>query len=438
MGGRHRRKRRLDKGGVKLEYLYCTMILLESGKEINTTNIQKILKSLDKEVETTKIQNYISALSVILSAKNVNIEMDAIDKENIYEQFIKLQKRFDYIENSIISMNEKLENIVLMPSSINLIKEKDENIPPIANTLLAQAKNFHNKTEPSETVMEAEPLGSPLNIEDICDIPHDQPCRYVYGIAGKGKQINMGNIGLNGSNVYTIPYKDSCIIVHDCQAEPYESEDENVVKDWLFTQQEVLDNAAEIFNSVLPMSFDMIIEGTSENNAEEAATNWLANNYESFIKTLSKIENCQEYGIQIILNTGQLSENIFEIDEKLRKKKEEIDAKPEGIAYMEKEILKDLIKERIEEKADLYFKEFYARIKKYPEDIIIGKVKKIGGNQQMLMNLSCLVKKDRLASLGEELEKIQTHEAITVRFSGPWAPYSFVTPEKGVTSNVNE
>ncbi|OYP33780.1 hypothetical protein CG709_06450, partial [Lachnotalea glycerini] len=124
-------------------------------------------------------------------------------------------------------------------------------------------------------------------------------------------------------------------------------------------------------------------------------------------------------------------------DEKIKKKKEEIDSKPEGIAYMEREILKDLVKERIEEIADQYFKEFYAMIKKYPADIVIGKVKMVGGNQQMLMNLSCLVKKDRVAPLGEALEEIENHEGITVRFSGPWAPYSFVTPEKGAISNGN-
>ena len=95
------------------------------------------------------------------------------------------------------------------------------------------------------------------------------------------------------------------------------------------------------------------------------------------------------------------------------------------------------MKERIEEIADQYFKEFYAMNKKYPADIVIGKVKMVGGNQQMLMNLSCLVKKDRVAPLGEALEEIENHEGITVRFSGPWAPYSFVTPEKGSISNGN-
>ncbi len=45
----------------------------------------------------------------------------------------------------------------------------------------------------------------------------------------------------------------------------------------------------------------------------------------------------------------------------------------------------------------------------------------------MIMNLSCLVHKDRVVELGKELEKIEMNDGVSVRFSGPWAPFSFVT-----------
>jgi ribosomal protein L12E/L44/L45/RPP1/RPP2 len=451
-----------------MDYLYIAMLLQESGKEINVTNIQKVLTGLDRDAEREKIQFFVSALSVMLSEKT-DKEVDqregkqavkeadkGVKKEELmYEQLSQLQKRFEHMESAIESMNENLKNLKSKQSSICLVNEKTEDTCQMKNVVQMQEVVMAKKSNPKEETVQMQeavlveektlkdkeekftPVGSQSEESEQWETSHNQPARYVYGIAGKGEQISLGNIGLDGANVYTIPYKEACLVVHDCQAEPYESEDENIVKEWLFTQQEVLDKVSEKFDSVLPMSFDMIIEGKNGSDPEEAAIKWLEKNYDSFMETISKIKNCAEYGIQIILNTGELSENIFETDEKLRKKKEEIDAKPEGIAYMEREMLKDLVKERIEEKADQYFKEFYGMIKKYPDDIVIGKVKKVGGNQQMLMNLSCLVKKDRVAPLGEELEKIENHEAITVRFSGPWAPYSFVTPEKGVTNNGN-
>ena len=42
------------------------------------------------------------------------------------------------------------------------------------------------------------------------------------------------------------------------------------------------------------------------------------------------------------------------------------------------------------------------------------------------MNLSCLLTKDGSRELGDELEKIDAMEGFSVRYTGPWPPYSFV------------
>ena len=383
-----------------MEYLYLAMFLQELGKEINETNIQKIFAALDMEADEAKVQFLIPALSVLTTANRKTIKKTA--ESSLGQQMSYLPKRFEVLENSLTKAEEK-----------KTIPQREQPGPLAVNAYKENVK----VADESEKV-----------------VPK-QPARYVYGIADQGINEHLGAIGLEGNEVYTIPYKDTCVIVHDCSAEPYKSEDENVVKEWLFTQQEVLDAVAEKFGVVLPMSFDMIVEGKSGSDPDQAVTEWLGKNYEIFSEKMSVLKNKQEFGVQVILDTGILSEKLFETDEKLRMKKAEIDTKPEGIAYMEKEILKDLLKEKVEESADQYFREFYHRIKKSTEDIVIGKAKKVGGNQQMLMNLSCLVKKDRVSELENELEKIKNVDGISVRFSGPWAPYSFVTPEKGVTRN---
>lgn len=390
-----------------MEYLYIVMLLQELGKEINVMNIKKILTDLDIKEDDARIQLLVCAMSVLMSSKEKEVSKAA---ENIpAKKDTELQKRFESLENSLTTLYG----------------------------VLADTKSEHCPSVQSVTVQAAEvsEMERPPEIMEPCQDIHEQPGRYIYGIGGKGVREKLGAIGLDGADVYTIPYKDLCIVVHDCMDEPYKSEDENAVKEWLFTQQEVLDIAAERFEGVLPMGFDMIIEGKNGNDPETEAISWLEKSYDSFMETMTKIRNRQEYGIQVILDTANLSETLLQTDEKLKKKKEEIDAKPEGIAYMEREILKELVKERIEEKADQYFKDFYHVIKKCTDDIVIGKVKKVGGTQQMLMNLSCLVKKEMVVPLGEELERIEKNDGITVRFSGPWAPYSFVTPEKGVAGN---
>ncbi len=386
------------KAGMLMEYLYMSMFLQEVGKEINEENIRKIFAALDMEVDNAKVQFFLPALFILAAGKKKKIAKSS-DETSFSQQLGPVQKQFEEFKSSSATIDEPLTN--------------DERMTKL-------------EPEQPDTCTEV-----PTHDENI----HNLPARYVYGLADQGVGIKLDVKGLDGAEVYTIPYKEMCIVVHDCLAEPYKSDDETVVKEWLFTQQEVLDAVAEKFGVVLPMSFDMIIEGKNGQDSEQVVKEWLEKNYDTFMEKISGLKGKQEFGVQVFLDTELLSAELLEKDEELRERKKEIDAKPEGIAYMERELLKDSLKEKIEATADQYFREFYSMIRKWTDDIVIGKVKKAGGNKQMLMNLSCLVRKDMVEEVGKELEKIENIKGITVRFSGPWAPYSFVTPEKVATEN---
>ncbi len=406
-----------------MEYLYIAMFLQEVGQEISESNIQKIFAALNIEADSSKLQFLIPALSILATGNQKKVKK-AIEP-SLDEKLSYSQTRLDALENSMTKAYEMVASLKKEQPIIREANLKKEEVQEVIEPKWGAKNNLIEKVEYA---------GRDTITVDVChdEEAHEQPARYIYGVADSGKRNNFGAIGLEGTKVYTIPYKDICAVVHDCLDEPYKSEDEEVVKEWLFTQQEVLDVVAEKFGVVLPMSFDMIIEGKNGSRSEKMVAEWLEKSYDDFREKLIWLRNKQEFGVQVILDTEVLSKKLFETDEKLRIRKKEIDAKPEGIAYMEREILKDLVKEKIEEKADQYFREFYSIIKKCTEDIVIGKAKKVGGNKQMLMNLSCLVKKDMVVELGKELEKIENKECISVRFSGPWAPYSFVTPEKGM------
>ncbi len=101
-------------------------------------------------------------------------------------------------------------------------------------------------------------------------------------------------------------------------------------------------------------------------------------------------------------------------------------SKPKCTAYMYKQKLEDALKKEMEAMADQYFKDFYQRIRQHAEDIRVDKTKRADEDKQMLMNLSCLVNKDKYKELGEELEGIRGVDGLSVRFTGPWPPYTFV------------
>jgi hypothetical protein len=209
-------------------------------------------------------------------------------------------------------------------------------------------------------------------------------------------------------------------------SEPYTSEDNEVVKKWVMAHQKVIDAAWERFGNVLPLGFDTIIKGEEGIDAEDNMKRWIKDDYENLKQKLAKVENKAEYGVQIFWDPKVIGENLIESNPEIKKLSEEIESKPKGLAYMYKQKLENLLKKQMEVEAERYFEDFYNEIKKCVDEVKVEKTKKPEGEKQMLINFSCLLFKEKSKVLGEELEKINNMEGFSVRFTGPWPPYSFV------------
>jgi len=251
--------------------------------------------------------------------------------------------------------------------------------------------------------------------------------RYLYCIAESSEKRDFGEIGLNGSRVYTIPCNGLCAVVHDCPAEPYQSLDEEIVKGWVVIHQNVVDKAWEAFGSIIPAAFDTIVQGNGASDPEENMRAWLENDYENLELKMKKVRGNAEFGVQILIDSSTVARRIAEQSPEIMELEEEIKSKPKGLAYMYRQKLEDLLKKQMEKEADRLFNEFYERIKPCVEDIRVEKNKKMDEeNKQMLMNLSCLMPRDKDQRLGDELEIIDAMDGFSVRYTGPWPPYSFV------------
>lgn len=250
--------------------------------------------------------------------------------------------------------------------------------------------------------------------------------RYVYCVAGGSQVMHLDKIGIEGNEVYTIPYKDISALVHNCPAEPYNSDDEELVKKWVTTHEEVIVKVQEKSGTVLPFGFDTIIKADNEENVEEKVKDWLKEDYQGLKEKLAKVKGKAEYAVQISWDAKIIAKKLIEKDEELKKLDQEIKSKPKGAAYMYRQKLEKLMRGKLEKEADRCFKEFYERIKDCVDEIKVEKLKKEEEPRQMLMNLSCLKDKKDIKVLGDELEKIKNTEGFFVRFTGPWPPYSFV------------
>ncbi len=247
-----------------------------------------------------------------------------------------------------------------------------------------------------------------------------QQGRYLYCVADAGNKARLGQIGIEGSEVYTIPYRDICAMVHDCPAEPYRSSDQEKVKSWVLAHQKVVDAAWDSWGTIIPLTFDTIIKET------DGVEDWLRQEYERIRSQIERLKGKAEYGVQVFWNTRAVAQSITQTSPEIRALEKEIETRSRGLAYMYRHKLENLLKQEIEAKASQCFKDCYNRVRKHAADVRVEKTKAAEPGQQMLMNLSCLVSRDRYLELGDELDEIGHLEGFFVRFTGPWPPYSFV------------
>jgi hypothetical protein len=251
--------------------------------------------------------------------------------------------------------------------------------------------------------------------------------RYVYGVSPGDREVRLGAIGIDGNEVYTIPYGDISAIVHSCSAQPYRSNDDETVKSWVKAHQGVLDAAGQRLGVVIPLGFDTILEpGDDDTSPDGVVRDWLRQDYTRLHEVMKKIEGKDEYAVQVSYEPGLVVRQISEQSEEIRKIKAEISAESPGIAYLYRQRLERAVAVETERLANAWFKDFYARIKKHTDDIIVEKTRKLDRFRVMLLNLACLVAREKVDGLGKELEEINKMDGFSVHFSGPWPPYSFV------------
>jgi len=249
--------------------------------------------------------------------------------------------------------------------------------------------------------------------------------RYVYCIVNNTNELSLDNIGIDNASVYTVSYRDIAAVVHACQSQPYESKDEGKVKEWIFSHNEVIDKATEHFSTVLPFSFDSIIAGD-----DNTVRDWLSKSYEKLKQELERLKDKAEYTVRIFYDKNRLEEKIIGQDQALKELKEKIERMPERAAYLLQRKLELEVKDACNAMLVNLAEEFISKVKEHVEEMRVeervpqfpGKY----GEKKMILKVSCLVHRNKVEGLGEVLGEINDREGYDVRFTGPWAPFSFV------------
>jgi predicted transcriptional regulator len=406
------------------EIFYAVLALHVARKAISKENIRAILKAAGTPVNEPMLDAmaaFVESLEITRREKKMPVD----------PRIIK------FLTSELAQRKVQTEQLG------TLLEELTKSVPSASPSETRTPETVEDISGGSEELYDKEPVeetkAAPEKAAEGIEVTTRGRGRYVYGIAASKEAVRLGKIGIEGNEVYTIPYQDLCAIIHDCSPEPYQSKDEEVVKSWARAHQGVLDEAKERFSTTIPLGFDTILQPKDETiPPDRVVRDWLKEDYERLRTLMEKIEGKDEYGVQLFYEPAVVSKQISEQSEDVRKIKEEMATKSPGMAYMYRQKLEKAVKAEMEKLADEWFKEFYGRIKQHTEDIVAEKTKKVDKDKTMLLNLSCLVATKNVEKLGEELEKIDNTEGFSVRFTGPWPPYSFVAKPTITASETKE
>jgi hypothetical protein len=248
---------------------------------------------------------------------------------------------------------------------------------------------------------------------------------YIYCIVSSGENTSFGDIGLEENPVYTIPYKDISAVVHQCFAEPYETDEEERAKDWILTHQYIIDLATEHFDTVIPLRFDTIFRGN-----DATVVNWLREEYKHLKETLLKLKGKAEYGVNVYIEKNYI-QKMVEDNKEIAALKRSLEGRPKGSAYLLRKRIEKIVKTQKDVEICILANKLYKRIAELVDELRLEQnvrdLPEKWKESVMILNLSCLVQKQRLKAIGDLLGEINRKHGFTVRFTGPWPPYSFVS-----------
>ena len=237
--------------------------------------------------------------------------------------------------------------------------------------------------------------------------------KYLYGIVSENhaKPLNLEGIGPLKRPVGYLDYKDISAVISDTLITEYDP-----TKELLLGHERVIGILMKN-STIIPCRFGTIAKD------KKSIIQMMEDHYESFVEQLEKVNNKVELGLIVSWKRDAYSKDI-ETPE-IRELKDKLVGKPERLIFEEKIELGKLVEAETESKRKVYSDEI---LKTLDELYVEHKVNEIM-NIRMIFNGSFLVDRacepDFDVAVGQLYQKYRSN--MDFRFTGPWAPYNFVS-----------
>lgn len=258
--------------------------------------------------------------------------------------------------------------------------------------------------------------------------------RYLYCLvdptAAEGAEIAVRGVG--DAPVYVIQESDVGAVVHDCERTyGTETPDPDLVKQRVLRHQRVVDAASEVFGTPLPMRFNTVFDG-----GDESVTEWLRDQYDRIRGGLRSFAGMREYRISLLWESTSFENKIEDQDETLRNVQQRQQQAGTGKAFLlEKQYDKrrrELMSERREELTAALKRTVDPTARELQEQESNSPLSETpdSADGELVARVAVLADETDEAELGGRLDTFVEDDGVSVRFTGPWPPYTFV-PDLG-------
>lgn len=242
---------------------------------------------------------------------------------------------------------------------------------------------------------------------------------YIYCVFFERNNQSFEETGINDKKVQKFSFKDISILGHYCEKKGYDPENNEKAKELVFEHNYIIDEAMKKFGNVIPLGFNSIIKG------EDQLESWVDDHYSVLEEKLNRFKGEAEYSVQIFVDKSVLVDDLKENSSSNNARD-----MSKGKKYLQKKRKEKNQKDKLRKKIKTLEKNFKENIRGVVEEIKVDESPKFLPEEwenkgELILNSSCLLSKNKENKLGNVLENIDNKEAFHVRFTGPWAPYSF-------------
>lgn len=240
--------------------------------------------------------------------------------------------------------------------------------------------------------------------------------KYLYCIISSKVEQNFGSIGVLGTDVYTIQYKDIAAVVSDSFEKNYE-----IIEHGIAHQKVVEALQKDLW--LIPMAFGQV-------TTDDDVKNFLSKNYYKLKELLKKLEGKVELGLKIIWKKDAIMQEVFvsnakvrALDKQVKTLDKQVSSKSKGRAYRLKVELGRIVANELEKRGNKIASEVYRGLKELSVDSRKNELL----SDEMIFNGAFLVKKEKEVEFDGIVNRLEEKFGDKVNFKYVVSPpYNFV------------